>query len=49
MTTAKTNVKNNMKKQREKGLGIQYFEWPIPVFIRFIRKKHEYLILFDVV
>ena len=49
MTTAKTNVKNNMNKQREKGWGIQYFEWPILVFIRFIRKKHEYISLFDVV
>ena len=29
-------------KQREKGWGIQYFHWPIPVFIRFIRKNHEY-------
>ena len=29
-------------KQCEKGEGIQYFYWPIPVFIRFIRKKHEY-------
>ena len=25
-------------KQLEKG-GIQYFDWPIPVFIRFIRKN----------
>ena len=29
-------------KEREKGLGIQYFDWPIPVFISFIRKNHEY-------
>ena len=29
-------------KQRENGWGIQYFDWPIPVFIRFIRKNHEY-------
>ena len=29
-------------KQREKGCGVQYFDWPIPVFIRFIRKNHDY-------
>ena len=31
-----------LNKHREKGWGIQYFQWPIPVFIRFIRKNHEY-------
>ena len=29
-------------KQREKGWGVQYFNWPIPVFISFIRKNHDY-------
>ena len=49
-TTAKTDrrewalldLSNNVKKAEV----VQYFEWPIPVFIRFtprfIRKNHEY-------
>ena len=41
------NMAKTLMKQREKGWGIQYFDWPIPVFyesssIRFIRKNHEY-------
>ena len=35
-TTAKTD------QTMSKAVGIKYFDWPIPVFIRFIRKNHEY-------
>ena len=31
-------------KQREKGWGIQYFHWPIPVFIGFIYIAYVYLL-----
>ena len=39
----KIRLLQRLIKQRENGWGIQYFaDWPKPVFIRFIRKNHEY-------
>ena len=33
-------------KQREKGWGIQYFHWPIPVFIRFILRTYHIILIY---
>ena len=35
-------LQQRLIKQREKVWGIQYFHWPIPVFIRFILRTYIY-------